>query len=449
MAIGVNGDLPVFFHSAYQPSQYNNGLNISPHYIEEYYPDGNYSIIKIDYINYVSTWYSQSVPWNISGTININGADYSYSGSVKTGSYEECKFYCNITSDKIYHNNDGTKSITITLKKVYSVSSDVGMDFGVDEGTLSTATIALTDIPIKHTLSISAGTGSSIIVQRTSSNVLSTGTLSNGDTIYEGDKLTITFTASDGYNIATHTVNGSSYTSGGSYTVPQSLSGNTLRVVSTATVKSYTLSISAGTGSTITVNRTSSPKQGASTGNLSSGATIYHFDILQISFSANTGYNVGTLTVNGSTFTSGNSHTVDNNVAVSSTASLKVYKLILDAGKGSIITVSRESSLQDGAELGVLDNDADIYHFDVLVITFSSSPEYEILTRTVNGIEFPGGSHTVTGTATVTTTTRILGIIYIDNGTTFEKYMVFVDNGTSWDQYIPYIDNGTKFVQYS
>ena len=447
MAIGVSGNLPTYFQTAYTPSQYGNGLNISPHYVEEYYPDGNYSIVKIDYIDYTSTYYSQSLTWGISGTININGTPYEYSGSVKTGSYEANRFYCNITSGQIYHNNDGTKSITITLTKVYATGEQA---FGTSEGTLSTATISLTDIPIKHTLSISSGTGSSIIVQRTSSNVLSTGTLSNGDTIYEGDKLTITFTASDGYNIATHTVNGSSHTSGVSYTVPPSLSGNTLHVVSTTTVKSYTLSISAGTGSTITVNRTSSPKQGASTGNLSNGATIYHSDILKISLSANTGYNVGTLTVNGSTFISGNSHTVDNNVAVSSTASVQSYKLSISADKGSTITVNRTSSPKQVAGTGTLSNGATIYYDDVLKITFASTPEYEILVQTVNGSAFTsGGSHTVTGAVTVSTTTRILGIIYIDNGTKFEKYMVFVDNGTSWDQYIPYIDNGTKFVQYS
>ena len=37
------------------------------------------------------------------------------------------------------------------------------------------------------------------------------------------------------------------------------------------------------------------------------------------------------------------------------------------------------------------------------------------------------------------------GFIYIDNGTSFDKYEVYIDNGTSWDRYIPYIDNGTDW----
>lgn len=35
------------------------------------------------------------------------------------------------------------------------------------------------------------------------------------------------------------------------------------------------------------------------------------------------------------------------------------------------------------------------------------------------------------------------GIIYIDNGESFDSYQVYIDNGTSWDMYIPYIDNGS------
>ena len=422
-------------------------LNI--YYTEDYNVVNNTSTISI---TRMTMWHNQlsSKLCTIGGTITADGytvfsaAEGVYSSGSNWGDSELLGNYP-IVSAAIPHNSDGSKTVTLN----FNIDAYCELNGGVKgwnmDGNTGSVSLTLTSVPRPKALSISQGTGSTISVSRTVANHGATaGDLSNGASIYSGDVLKITFGSETGYNLATHTVNGTTFTSGNTYNVSGDVS-----VVSTATVKSYTLTMSAGTGSTITVNRTSSPKQGASTGNLSSGATIYHFDILQISFSANTGYNVGTLTVNGSTFTSGNSHTVDNNVAVSSTASLKVYKLILDAGKGSIITVSRESSLQDGAELGVLDNDADIYHFDVLVITFSSSPEYEILTRTVNGIEFPGGSHTVTGTATVTTTTRILGIIYIDNGTTFEKYMVFIDNGTGWDQYIPYIDNGTKFVQYS
>lgn len=38
------------------------------------------------------------------------------------------------------------------------------------------------------------------------------------------------------------------------------------------------------------------------------------------------------------------------------------------------------------------------------------------------------------------------GLIYIDNGTSFDAYQVYIDNGTGWDQYIPYIDNGIDWT---
>ena len=35
------------------------------------------------------------------------------------------------------------------------------------------------------------------------------------------------------------------------------------------------------------------------------------------------------------------------------------------------------------------------------------------------------------------------GVIYIDNGSKLEPYLVYIDNGTNWDLYLAYIDNGS------
>lgn len=40
---------------------------------------------------------------------------------------------------------------------------------------------------------------------------------------------------------------------------------------------------------------------------------------------------------------------------------------------------------------------------------------------------------------------EILGVVYIDNGTSFEPYLTYIDNGTSWDLYLAYIDSGTEW----
>lgn len=88
-------------------------------------------------------------------------------------------------------------------------------------------------------------------------------------------------------------------------------------------IATYTLTIKAGANSSIVVTRTSSPDGGAATGTLSNNATIYGNDVLTITFSASSGYILTAHTVNGTEFTSGNSHTVSGNVSVVSTATLK------------------------------------------------------------------------------------------------------------------------------
>lgn len=41
---------------------------------------------------------------------------------------------------------------------------------------------------------------------------------------------------------------------------------------------------------------------------------------------------------------------------------------------------------------------------------------------------------------------EISGVVYIDNGITFEPYLAYIDNGTSWDLYLAYVDNGTSWM---
>lgn len=82
----------------------------------------------------------------------------------------------------------------------------------------------------------------------------------------------------------------------------------------------YDLTISKGTGSKITVKRTSSGGSGA-TGNLSAGSNkLYYGDKLKITFKADTNYGISKHTVNNKSFTSGNTHTVTNDVSVVATA---------------------------------------------------------------------------------------------------------------------------------
>lgn len=87
-----------------------------------------------------------------------------------------------------------------------------------------------------------------------------------------------------------------------------------------AFVKPYVLSIDAGSHSHISVTRTSSPNKLTFTGALNDGDLIYYGDVLQISYSVDSGYAINTHTVNGTTFSSGDTFTVSSNISVKTTA---------------------------------------------------------------------------------------------------------------------------------
>lgn len=299
---------------------------------------------------------------------------------------------------------------------------------GADLSSLSYEAIVAT-----YELSISAGTGVSISVKRTSSPSGYTGLLSDGATIYFGDVLKVTFTASTGYNILTHTLNGSSFKSGDSHTVESGV-----LIVSTASLKTFSLSINAGVGTSVLVKRS-----GVSLGN---GATISYGDVLTITFSAKVGYDIGSCKVNGSVFASGGTHTVKSNVEVTSVATVKSFSLSVKPGNGSTITVLRTKSPLQGAGSGKLVNGDTIYYNDVLEISFDSSNLYEILTSTVNGKNFAtGGTHTVTGNVLIVTTTQILGFVYLTVEGVSKKYRIVIYHKRKWIKYRPVIlHSGSK-----
>lgn len=146
MAIGVSGYLPSYYQTNTQNESKYGGMLIRPHYVEEYNIEGNYSVVKIDYIEFSSNMFPQVVAWNFEGKISINGKEYSYGGTVNTSNYVYAKWNCSIVSDPIYHNTDGSKTINISLTYTHCGSTQVGAIWK-HTGTLASATVALTNIP--------------------------------------------------------------------------------------------------------------------------------------------------------------------------------------------------------------------------------------------------------------------------------------------------------------
>ena len=130
--------------------------------------------------------------------------------------------------------------------------------------------------------------------------------------MYDGDVLTISFSVSIGYNLSTHTVNGSNFTNGGTHTV----SGN-VDIVATATRISYTLTLTTDGHCVLTVTRNGSA--------LASGDTIYYGDSLNISFSALTGYEIKSAVLNGVEIISPYTHALLSSTWIYVNGSFKRY----------------------------------------------------------------------------------------------------------------------------
>lgn len=111
------------------------------------------------------------------------------------------------------------------------------------------------------------------------------------------------------------------------------------KTITLTTIPTYTLSISEGVGSSIVVSRTASGY--AESGDIHPGARLYYGDKLKITFSAGPKYKLLTTTVNGASFTSGNTHTVVENVDIVTVAQILASTVgATDSNIGSVSTIT-------------------------------------------------------------------------------------------------------------
>ncbi len=121
--------------------------------------------------------------------------------------------------------------------------------------------------------------------------------------------------------------------SSNTYTI-NSMTGNA--TVYAYYVKEWKLTISAGTGTTITVNRVSSTYGGGGTGNLANNATLYQGDVIGATITLQAGYSWGSHSfvgkdVNNTTDTT-IAHTVGANVTVTASANENTFQGKSDVG---------------------------------------------------------------------------------------------------------------------
>lgn len=98
------------------------------------------------------------------------------------------------------------------------------------------------------------------------------------------------------------------------------------------TLVPYKVSWSNGTGYTISVNRTSSPNANASTGALSSGATVYYGDVLSVTYTASTGYSISS---KGITSTTVVGNVTSSSIYASASLNSYTYNVVYKSSNGT------------------------------------------------------------------------------------------------------------------
>ena len=265
------------------------------------------------YVNVVVTAYYNGGSFNRNDpplTVTLDGVSETVNVDFNAGEATSGSEVIYSQTWYVGHDSDGSKTLYYSASYVTGVSSgtvstsgslvltkistDSGGDSGGDSGDEDTDTYY--DV-------IFSGSNAKISVSASS-------TAGDYPSYKAGSTITISVSASDGYTLTSCYIDGES-TTYASVTVT-----GDIYVTATAEPIEYALSVSAGTGSTVTVTRNGTT--------LSVNNPIYYNDKLTITFGAETGYSLATHTVNGSEFTSGSSHTVTGNVTIIATATATV-----------------------------------------------------------------------------------------------------------------------------
>ena len=185
---------------------------------------------------------------NTGAYVKVNGTGMTPSPGGNLFRLNNANTWCNLAysdytqippySYTVTHNADGTARVT------FAVSLSSGSNFSWN----NSATLQLSE-NTSYALSISTGAGAVATVTRSGT------ALSNGTTIRYGDVLTISFGASTGYALASHTVNGSTFSSGGTHTVTGNVTVAATATQTASTIASSSSSVATQSAYSLTMTR--------------------------------------------------------------------------------------------------------------------------------------------------------------------------------------------------
>lgn len=178
------------------------------------------------------------------GSITIDGHTEKFSNIRLTLTPNSGNVLAATFTKEIPHNNNGLKTTVISATGAIGGTS-------LSHTSIS-GTVQLDTIPL-YTLRISETDGIHSTVNRVSSDFGTIGLLSNGDALYYNDRLKITYEIDNYYKLQHHIVNGSSFASGNTHTVTNSVAIYASASILSSTVGANDAAIESN--STVVVNK--------------------------------------------------------------------------------------------------------------------------------------------------------------------------------------------------
>ena len=273
-------------------------------------------------------------------------------------------------------------------KAVFGTEFTITVKAGFRITNLGGELVAVTkDIDFVYSGSTIARKYSTATVTTSNANV---SDIKNNDTIEFGQTYNFTVSADEGYTLTSVTINGAEQGTGGSYSF--TANGSDVSIVVTTTPKTYTATVT-------TTN--------ASVNGVSNNQNITHDQTYNFTVSANSGYQLTSVTINGVEQGTGGSYsfTVSGAVAIVVTTTPNTYKATVTTTNASVNGVS---------------NNQNITHDQTYNFTVSANSGYQLTSVTINGVEqgMSGSySFTASGATSIVVTAKKLYAVTWSNPT--------------------------------
>ena len=412
VAEGTSATITISPNSGYRLSRLTvNGTNVTSSVSNNKYTINNITTntsVVVAFEQIPVTTYSLSIQSGAGGSV-------SYDGTTVTNKTQSFTVAEGTSATITISPNSGYRLSRLTVNGTNVTSSVSNNQYTISNITANTTVVATFEqIPATtYSLSIQSGAGGSVSYDGTT--VTNT---TRSFTVNEGTSATITITPNTGYKLSKLTVNGTNVTSSVSnnkYTI-NSISAN-MTVVVTFVQITYTLSVQATGNGTVTYNSTA-------TKNNTNSFTVNHGSSATLTISADNGYRLASLKVNGTNVTSSvsnNQYTISsitaNTTVVASFEQIPAttYSLSIQSGAGGSVSY-------DGTTITNKTQSFTIAEGSSVTIEMAPNSGYKLASLVVNGTDVTSGvennqytiSNITTNTTVVVTFKAIPQTISVD-----------------------------------